>query len=333
LPQVLTGAIRTALLKQRGALNGINATPEALARILAEVAVRGPLIFDHKTQRPLIPCPADLVGVDKAKHGAASVERFLRLAPLISSDLPGWSECRPKQTPCLRPLWNLEATRTRDQTARLRAWHTQPGWLTWSGFLAWVAGGTPAPTDHVPAKEIFDSESRTQVGMDTGTNIAAESVLFTTRYLRMQPRFGLYAEIDGADDLVASSVLALTLGGDRRLCVGRKTTPVSWPTRPPGPAVCLALTPTILPERGATWPTELSSHLAGCGVLGSDAISGWDLAKNSGLGQPKPTRYACRSGSVWHLTTGTTPPPRLGSDQALGFGWLAHGTWFDPHAP
>lgn len=327
-PQVLAGAIRTALLKQRGGLVGQTADAEKLKRIVAEVAVRGPLLYDRTSGRPLIPCPADLVACEKPKHGQSDIARFLRLAPL-ASDLPGWDESRPPGAPHLRPLWNLEATKNSDQSVRLRAWHAQPGWLTWSGFEAWVRGGAPTSADHRMADKLFQSETRTQVALDAGTATADPGKLFSTRYLRLCKNIALYAELDGADELVPpGQSIALSLGGDRRLCqVERTDEPVPWPQRPSGPTTLLALTPTILDEPGASWPAILKDRLAGCAIPGTEAVSGWDLVKN----RPKPTRFACRAGSVWHLTsTAANLPSRLGQESDLGFGWIAYGAWLPP---
>jgi len=334
-PQVVAGAVRTAVLKQRGAFqNKTTPDPSLVKKVVSEVSIRGPLLYDRKNGkngRPFIPCPADVVAAEKSKHGKAHSTKLIRLNPLPENvELPGWNENKPSATPLLRPLWHYEAPKNNDQIHRARAWHTQMGWITWDGFESWVNGDAPNISEHRQSDDLFFAETRTQVSIDSELGTALEGKLFTTHYLRLKSSIALYVEIDGADDLVdIQRPSVLTLGGDRRLCQIERTELVRWPKRPSGPAVLLGLTPTIIKDIGASYPSALAKYLTGCAVSGHDAISGWDLERHC----PKPTRYACRAGAVWHLASHITEIPKLNRDlldQDRGFGWLAVGTYRNP---
>lgn len=320
-PQVLAGAIRTTLLRQRGFLPADGGRPQqAHLDAVLKVAVRGPLLADLRTAAPLIPMPADLVG-DKPKHGQVGSART-RLHPLAG--IPGWTA--PPDAPQALPLWPRpeRADRTKPQGERVRpgASAAQSGFLTWAGFQTWQAGGVPAAADIRAADQLFATEVRTQVGLDVASAIAADGVLFSTRYLRLTQHVGFYVEIDGADDFPQAGTLLL--GGDRRQAgFSRLSAPVAWQA---SGSVMLALTPTILAAEDGRCPATWKAHCRGLAIPGAESVSGWDLAANGGKGAPRPTRWAIPAGAVWHLGESVTTPSSIGCECSSGFGWTARGT-------
>lgn len=315
-PQVLAGAIRTALLRQRGQLPTDGSRPaQAHLDAVLQVRLRGPLLADLARGQPLIPMPADLAG-DKAKHGLCGTPQA-RLRP--QSGVPGWQA--PADAPQALPLWpapeRASKASTPNDRARPAELAAQSGFLTWDGFQAWAAGRLPNSDQVRSAETLWAVEARTNVSLDAATAVAAKGQLFTSRYLRLAPGVGLYAEVDGADDLPAT----LLLGGDRRqVTVRRLPKPVAWPTQG---RVALALTPTILPQDRC--PAEWQPHCRGLAIPGADPVSGWDLAANGGAGAPRQTRWAIRPGAVWHLDS-PIAFTSIGVETASGFGWIAVGT-------
>lgn len=326
-PQVLTGAIRSALLRARGQLpdDGRPPSKEAVEEV-RKVKVRGPLLADLRTQQPFIPLPADVVG-DKPKHGKPGAPRA-RLSPL-ATELPGWQPY--PDAPRARPLWpppaQADTTTPKPLRHRIGELAAQTGFLTWKGFQQWAAGKLPDADEIRLANALWTEETRTNVALTADTAIADEGLLFCTRYLRLQSGIGFYAEIDGpAEDLPRT----LQLGGDRRLArVMRLQEPARWPQRPQRGAKCvaLALTPTILPE--GRCPAAWREHCEGLAIPGADPLSGWDLIAGNGAGAPRPTRWALRPGSVWYLAQ-SSDLTAIGNETDAGFGWLAFGNPLQP---
>ena len=314
-PQVLTGAIRSALLRERGQLPADGSKPkqEHLDAVM-QVRVRGPLLADLKHGLPFIPMPADLVG-KKPKHGTESTPTA-RLRP--RRGVPGWQA--PPDAPQALPLWPLpeQAQADAPQHPRQRPGDTAPqqGYLTWQGFDTWAKGGVPTAEHVKQASDLWLTETRTNVALAVDTAVAADGMLFSTRYVRLKTDIGFYVEIDGADDLPTT----LQLGGDRRqVQVRRLKEPVPWPAQG---SVALALAPVILPQ--GRCPEDWKSHCTGLAISGADPVSGWDLTKNDGKGAPRPTRWTIRAGAVWHLSQ-TISNISIGSENETGFGWIARG--------
>jgi len=308
-PQVLAGAIRTALLRQRGHLPTDGSTPkkEHLDAVLA-VRVRGPLLADA-TGRPFIPMPADLVG-EKPKHGATG-KPSARLLP--TDNIPGWKA--PVDAPHARALWpepDGPAIPPHGERHRPGDLAPQVGFLTWDGFQAWAAGRMPTADQVKTAADLWTEEVRTQVALSATEGTAEDSQLFCTRYLRLKTGITLYAEVDGADDLPST----LTLGGDRRQTQVRRITPQVWPREG---ACAVALTPMLLPD--GRCPSEWQETCRGLAIPGADPVSGWDLAEK----RPRSVRWALRAGSVWHLAAPIPTPTALGTETTSGFGWVALG--------
>jgi CRISPR type III-B/RAMP module-associated protein Cmr3 len=317
-PQVMAGAIRSALLRQRGHLPGDGTRPQqAHLDAVIQVRIRGPLLADMDSKTPYIPMPADVVG-EKPKHGHVGGPRD-RLRP--TSGIPGWQA--PGDAPHALAMWPTpeRSVTTQPQPERHRAGEkaAQSGYLTWAGFSAWAAGQIPSQAQTVTSSHLWTTETRTQVGLKPDQATAEDGVLFTTRYLRLCQGIGFYVEVEGADDLPAVP-FSLLLGGDRRQVRATRIAPVTWPS---GGTVAMALTPTLLPKDRC--PESWQPHCRGLLIPGADPISGWDMAANHGQGAPRPTRWAIRAGAVWCLDDQSPVSSAIGDETASGFGWIATG--------
>jgi CRISPR type III-B/RAMP module-associated protein Cmr3 len=317
-PQVLAGALRTVLLKARRQLHDGPVAQADLNRIL-RLEVGGPLLWDAQAMTPFIPMPADLIG-EKPKHGRLGRPEG-RLAP--REGVPGWTA--PEDAARALPLWPLDPRRRDIGQDKHRPGEQAPqtGFLTWKGFQTWAEGRVPQQDELRAAARLWAEETRTQVALDAAEATAAEGLLFSTRYLRLQKDVALYEELEG-DQAGLPQEGTLHLGGDRRLADWKSCPRVRWPDIE-GEAVALALTPVILPADEGRCPVIWKDACRGLAILGADPVSGWDLSANGGKGAPRPVRWAIRPGSVWHLATGADHPKAIGLETESGFGRLAYG--------
>lgn len=310
-PQVLAGAIRTFVLRQRGELKEGKASDEAIQKVL-NIRVRGPILMDK--DGPLIPMPADVVG-EKSKHGSEA-KHLARLRPW--PDFPGW--IAPPNIPKAQALWtNHLVPDGQNNKHRPGELSPQTGFLTWKGFEKWLRGETPGKDDLKHQSDLWETEVRTQVALKPDTATAEDGKLLSTHYLRLKKDISLYAEVEGADELPKDFLLGL--GGDRRQVRVSQTKQVFNNLPKPAQKACaLAITPTIL-ESGLNCPVNWQSMCTGLAINGADPISGWDLAKSC----PKPVRWAIRAGAVWFFDQAATNSNCIGIETENGFGWTVWG--------
>lgn len=346
-PQVVAGAVRTAWLRAAGKLpeGGGTIRDDDFAQV-QKIIVRGPLLYVadpelfkaslqsadphgkplELPEGPLIPCPADVVG-GKAKHGSAGAGELTRLLPNDTVAKLAWT--KPQDAPKAQPLWPLVRDRKAETPAAEKArpgdLAPQRGFLDAKDLKEWAGGRIPKRV--IPESALWQAESRTQVGLEVDSATAEDGRLFTTRYLRLAPGLALYVEVDVEKDGPRLEELekttSLFLGGDRRLARCRTVEPsFAWPQPPEGPAWACALTPAI--ATAGRCPPDWTDHCTGLAVPGCEPISGWDLHER----RPRPTRWAMRAGSAWHLEADLSDrPPHLPNqgDTDKHFGWLLWG--------
>lgn len=317
MPQTVAGALRTWLLGRVGcdvgALAAAVRNGAAFADAAAEqgpgpaavgrLGVRGPW-FSMNGER-LVPTPAT-IEVDDA-------DRLHRLDPL-ADDLPGWPGAD-----VMRPLWR----RSRGAAA------PRGGYLRPSGLVRFLEGGVPRPEDVVDADGLFGYEDRTGIGVDAATGTTGDSMIYSTRMMRLRPGVSLAVELVGSPADLAfcpegDDVLAL--GGEGRRAVVRRARVPARPAAPVGGQRGRLVLLTTPAPFGGWRPPELP--LAAAAVPGNVPVSGWDLARNG----PKPNRFAVAAGSVYFLGGSARLDGRNGSlcapeDAALGWGAFVEGTW------
>lgn len=347
-PQTLAGAICTHLLQQAGCdasgfrnLGRLVAVGQDFAAAAEEVCgagwiggirVRGPW-FSHvdKGRRQvddvLSPMPATL------HHPKAHREhgrRLIRLDPLEKKcSLPGWVP----PLPGMRPLWSKEHVATERMS----------GYLTRKGLQVFLEGGAPEVSDEhlLPAEEVFDYDRRTGIGVEVDRYTAEKGLIYSARFLSLQPGVALYAEVvlpPAAPDTLFSGQQSLRFGGEGRHVLVEKVEPFDWPTARPrnGQGILVLLTTPCLfdPTRpGQNWRPACfddQSGLVGAAVTGFLPVSGWNLA----TGGPKPNRFAVPAGSVYFLQGMAEDLPSdcladSPEDRLQGWGCFARGVWND----
>lgn len=326
-PQVLAGAVRTALLEKFGCsfadLKKQNATTSFAAclppdhRWIAEVRFGGPWLCRLPGERPkteldvYLPVPAT---VHTGKKGKGDAVR--RLTPLSAGALPGWRGD-------LRPRWLAGGEATEAATNRFLGRVGQDRFLNNLDLTrADLHKGEGRPEDDDAHMCEFDH--RTGIGIDGGGLVAGEGEIYGISFLSVKPGYGFYAEAElpgGAADLAGVPFLAF--GGESKRVRLRAVDPFDFPkVTPTGtqkPFVLLT-TPCVTDASGV--PYHLRERVVAAAVNTPVAFSGWDIAKNG----PKPTRFAAPAGSVYFLNS-ADPPPELADE--LGFGCHLTGVWTD----
>ncbi|MFO8072227.1 MAG: type III-B CRISPR module-associated protein Cmr3 [Polyangia bacterium] len=338
-PQTLAGALRSHLWRElgidfgemRNALKKSDGdVPAAAESLLGEnawaagIRTAGPWLWSDGSKKgippegPLVPAPADLLSLKNEEKS------LIRAAPRKKSP-DGWA---PASAGML-PLWHGEQGSI----------EAANGFLTSQGLETYLAGGTPDSKDLIGEEALYTWEDRTGVGIDADRRRAEDHMLYSVRFLRLREGVSLYAEIeipsersDEARSLLNRAILPF--GGEgRRVELVVEDEPFAWPS--PGGAgdgaLALLVTPGIFlgEERWRPDARELPG-IVSAAVPGSEAISGWDMARK----RPKPTRHAVRAGSVYFFEKDCCQNQgafvRLcGHEEsdALGYGLALKGVW------
>lgn len=359
MPQTLSGAIRTHLLRAAGCdldafarlaqqLRSGRSREEAMriacgAGWIARVAVRGPWLCRQigPQLEVLLPVPAnlqqvedaarhELLGVNAARANVAQAHgngdqvhpRWVRLDPLhAEKELPGW------QPPIdgMRPLWFRQRVRGKRKMGYLRP----------AGLKAYLAGQTPEADSLVAPDELFGFDHRTGIVLRPDELTAEEGLLYSVSLLALRPGVGFYAEVllplDAPQEVLRQPTV-LDFGGEGRKVRVQPVDRFAWPetaSLPHGRRLILLTTPGIFAQRWRP-PLPDGTKLVAAAVPGYEAFSGWDLAR----GGPRPTRFAAPAGSVYFLESSCEPFPdgslaESDDDRRLGFGCFLQGVWND----
>ena len=311
-PQVLAGAVRTALLEKAGvpfksiaddatAGRTFAASLAPPQRWIAEVRCRGPWLCRLPNTKPLdvfVPTPAT---VHRGKKGRGGDVHMARPLPLNLA-LPGWRSSH-------RALW----LKTDQQT------EAAGGFLDSAGLQEFLDGDPPQQAH--PADDLFAFDHRTGNKISGERLTTEEGQLYGISFLSMKRDIGFYAEID-APDQALDGIAFLAFGGEGKRVKLRRVETFGWPQpqKVSEKKSILLITPLVTDSLGV--PPALRDRVVAAAVNSPIAISGWDMAK----GGPKPTRFAAPAGSVYYLET-NEPIPDLTDD--LGFGCFLQGVWTD----
>jgi CRISPR-associated protein Cmr3 len=316
-PQVLAGAVRTALLEQFGCdfrkLGDATRTGKSFAdgldaplKWIAGVTFRGPWVCRSvKGNRDvLVPAPTAL---HTGKKGAGGV---YRLHPKRVSDVPGWDGD-------LRPLW-LD-TRASTEPAK--------GFIDSAGLGKFLRGEEPDETELHAQSDFFEYDERTGIVIGESTSATVEGEIYSTSLLAPKSGVGFYAEVrlpDGAPQQPFKSVRSLAFGGEGKRVAVSVSLPFAFPDQPvPGAnqkRFVLLTTPGVPNARHEL--DYCGAKLAAVAANSPVAISGWDLAR----GGPKPTRFAAPAGTVYFLDSADPLPD---APDELGYGCHLQGVWTD----
>lgn len=336
LPQTVTGAVRTALLRLAGCdfrrlgeqvKDGASFT-EAVKQSctsdyhwIGHLAIRGPWLARRKSEADsvevLVPVPAILHREKRDR------KKLHRLSPLHDGQLPGLTP--PEDEKGLRPLW----------LKHLPATESVSGYFTRRGLERFLQDSEVEAEDVLPQDDLFSFDYRTGIAISPDRLVATESQIFGRGFLALKENVFLYSELVLPNEVLNGAFLdmmkTLPLGGEgRHVIVRPMDQPFSWPQATPKKnrkPLLLLTTPCAFQ---AGWkPRALEGHLVSAAVPGSLVFSGWDLAR----GGPKATRFAVPAGSVYLLDSLPTPPPdslaETEEEGRQGWGCYLKGVWTD----
>jgi CRISPR-associated protein Cmr3 len=360
LPQVLAGALRTALLARHdfdfarfSRLRTSHPDHDVRQHLESCLASQGHWAFDVQVRGPWLALAHD-----------GGVEPLLRVPACWSceeaTDGSGgtWVPSRPWEGPA--PAWLRPRMAGAPDVNLLPLWRTghpdakhPGGFLTLSGIRKVLRQQPPSDTDWFREEELFGSDVRTGIGVDMESLTAGEGEIYGIQFLAVKPRVVrdrvhpdardswqgsqvcLYAELCGADpaERVAEWLTEpIPLGGEGRYAVPTCVTPaVDWPQPEPhvSRAMWLLASPGIYGQTPAWLPDAIPrSQLRAAASRDPQAVSGWDVARRA----PRPTRFAVPAGSVYFvdgpfLPSGSQSLCQDVEDVAQGWGFALQGAW------
>jgi CRISPR-associated protein Cmr3 len=312
-PSVAAGAIRSALLAQKGL-------------DLSQFAAG--LVADPELGTPANPGPFRITEFRLARHWADGRVEPLYAPPadlVIRRHDDGTLECVPMQPQALPHGIQSSAATVRHAVLpeRERSKPESGYWLTPAGWSAYLHGDEIVPsTMLVKTNDLWRLDTRVGVGLDLVKRSAAEGKLFTVQAVAMRKRHhdkahdydvGFLAEIEGT---TLPQELMLRFGGDGRAARASLISPnIGTPDvvdqilqsrrcrlilTSPG-IFSGGWLPTGCVPNGAG-PIRFDLHgvrgrLVCAAVSRCEVVSGWDVAKR----QPKPAQRAAPMGSVYWL--------------------------------
>lgn len=294
-PSVFAGALASRALADAGRVGEITREPGRAEAILADTV--GP---DYALtalalawyDELLFPLPADLV----AQEGA-------RLAPLSPRALDSRFEAVGTSTGGALPMVPILGAPNRKKPLSGQ-------WITAAGLTLHLDGRVPDPDCLVPASCLWQTDPRLGIALDAASGTTAESLIYTTDAVVLQPGVRFVACFAGSR---LPSEGLVRLGGDGR---GARIAPA-------GAAIAQAIeelgrpqpqwrgfrmvlaTPGLFPQGwvppGLDPVTRrltidgLVAELVAASVPRHEVVSGWDLANHV----PKPARKLAPQGSCY----------------------------------
>lgn len=181
-------------------------------------------------------------------------------------------------------------------------------WLSESGFNAYLKGQLPTLKDLIKTSELWKSEWRLGIALDSASRTASDGQLYTTEAIALQKDVFLAVAIAGANDFPKEGTLRL--GGDGRAAGFNSVTLSSLPTiQTKDKRIKLVLTSPAIFSKGSQLPSLEdkqdgriyfeggSANIVTASIPRHHVISGWDLAN----WQPKPAERVVPTGAVYWL--------------------------------
>lgn len=329
-PTTATGALRAALAVGMG-WSGHGRWPDAISDVLGDgpenlgkFSMRGPFLL--KDEKPLFPAPAHLLG--SGDSGEWEPAAFLFPGPEVECDLG-----EAVRLPCANS--EGEGLRTGDKK-----------WITQNGMNKICRGEFPGKDDIVPDKKLWAEETRIGLKRNRQTRSAKESMLYSTRHVRLKEGVSLGVQMT---ELLGDCTLSLSgqlipFGGEARLaeCLeweGEVTFGSGWRKGfSRGQLTLIALSPLDIDKDVYTGRRlfELGSFgnirvVSAC-LNHPQRIGGWD----SVMHKPLPLRSLLPRGSVLFCEINKCSEDALATGNGLasvglrqrhGFGLVALGCW------
>ncbi len=251
---------------------------------------------DGKPQR-IYPIPADLIIQKEAKNSPKPTIYALKPTALADGLFSNLAEGQ------LVPM--LQAPAGKAESGY---------WLSETGYFTYLQGRIPKENDLVKSSELWQSDWRLGIALDSDTRTASDGQLYTTEACAFKKGVYLVADIEGAPDFPEKG--NLRLGGDGRGAGfhTEKFVPLPQVSAKNGKLKLVLTSPAIfaegwkLPgqdEQGRIRFEGGSARVITASVPRHQVVSGWNLA----AWQPKPAERVVPMGSVYWLDEIETSAP------------------------
>jgi len=318
-PGTMQGVIRSHYLERHGVdlrafgEGQVTNLPIGTPSKMGQLSITGPFVAKRHKGKPIryMPLPLDAMGGERLLSPAKT------LAYETNAPFEGW---RP-----LVPQGKAELKKETDDET----------WLDEDSFAAYLKGDMKGVT-LTPAKDLYQREDRTGLGMDHGRRAHAQSMFYRAEFVRPCEDVGLLVGL--SVDVFAGQTGTLGIGGEGRSGVYEvlKNYVLSNSAPKEGRIKIVLLTPAWFsggwqPASGGWSPWVGAGAKLVSMALGKPlALSGWNLAE----GKPKPLRHFVPAASVFFFEdaqlTGkpfTESPAGEPDYGAMGYGAYAAGKW------
>jgi CRISPR-associated protein Cmr3 len=244
-----------------------------------------------KPARLFLPSPADLVY--REQNGDMAILKAPELS--ITSDLHGLNFSPVKKD-----------------------YENKPDFLlTEAAFADYMKGKSPTAAGVVNSKQLYETENRFGVAINSSTSYRREGQLYQIGYVRPHENIVLLTQVSGLSDEALELLNGtLTLGGERRTATSESVQVEGFPHKTPtitGRFKVIFLTPTYFkngwePENG-NWDACFGApvKLLGANLYRPLALGGWSSVRGGAM-----TMYNfVRPGSVYYFETQTSDPITL----------------------
>ncbi len=195
-------------------------------------------------------------------------------------------------------------------------------WLNASEFNKVLKG--QMPSTYYKEEDLFVAEARTGIGRDNEKRKVNEGMLYFTRHIRLQDGINLAMDVEGAVDVIPSSMLRL--GGEGRMANVNVNHAVDSRLRGNDETVDTAM--VVLLTHG-DFDGKAEPELKGIEIISAcvgKAVreGGWDYRH----GKPKPLKSLVPAGSVYFVQGEISSlETHIGNRKKFGYGEIAIGTW------
>ena len=263
----------------------------------------GPPLVSHDGQS-VFPVPLHLVeGKNKDDRKALT---FLRPAP------------QGKEIHC-----DLGKKRLPEPAAALEGIKTiSDRWVTLAGMNEILQGKVPSEDHFVPVDELWQTEPRVGIGIDSGTRVVREAELYMASHVRLCENVRLAVEMRGWSGDVPEGLTPVA--GEHRMAGVQQVEAPGLPeplTAEDGSVVLIAISPVAPDDKGTIVGLPKDKLISAC--TGKPVpIGGWDSRARAAI----PLRRCWPAGSVWFLENFEgAPPTSIGTATEWGFGRVLVG--------
>ncbi|MCV6547913.1 MAG: hypothetical protein OIF56_11660 [Cohaesibacter sp.] len=331
-PPTLVGAVRAMLWQE--SLDGKwiedalgNGTNWQQGDSLGNLRFGAPIVM--KNSRPVFPVPLHVVTGEPGKSGKTGEKS--KIKPLYSQLSPG-----PKRECDLKSGGNLVRL-PKPMNGELEGIKViEDRWLTLEGMKKVLAGHVSflAEQDFIKRSDLWQTEPRVGIGIDSQTRIVSDSQLYMASHIRMADDVTLALTVEGWPEpkkAEKQKPFLRPLAGEHRVAsihYDEEVLPIPAAVRASGQTkTCVIAISPVVPDPDNDFAIlGLPDECVISACLGKPvSIGGWNSISRC----PIPLRQCIPAGSVWFMEDGWDSDigDHIGLAQEWGFGQILIGTY------